>query len=274
MNANIPATLAKRQRRTSIVRPILSLCGLCLIFVSLLFIADGKSPVSKSLPGTRADAARILMIGDSLTVGTFGGVMHDYLVALYGTRNVAVYGSCGSSPEHWLRDEPPFVTKCGFRQQTPEETELIDFKNGRPPRRVPTPKVEDLVAKFRPNVVIVQLGTNWMDIVASPTRGKQLDFDSILDRLVNAIRSSRTVSRIIWITPPDSSHFTPRTQRTVERILKSAAARDHFETVISSRLTHYIPGKTGGDGVHYNEEAGTAWAHAVARQLGGKAILR
>ena len=274
MNENIPAMPANRFRRANIVRPLLSLCGLCLIFVSLLVIADGKSPVRKSFPGTRIDAARILMIGDSLTVGSFGAQMYEYLIALYGSKNVAVYGSCGSSPEHWLRDEPAFLTKCGFRQQTPEESELIDFKNGRPPPRVATPKVEDLVAKFRPNIVIVQLGTNWMDLVANPNRGRQLDYDSILDRFVTAIRSSRTVSQIIWITPPDSSHFDRRTQRTIERMLKDAADRDHFRTVVSSRLTHYIPGKTGGDGIHYNEEAGTAWAHAVARQIGGKAMIR
>lgn len=274
MNANIPAALAKRPRRASIVRAILSLCGLGLIFGSLLFIADGKSPATKLVPPEPVDTPRILMIGDSLTVGTFGGVMRDYLVALYGKRNVAVFGSCGSSPESWLRDEPPFVTKCGFRQQTPWDNVVIDFKNGRPPQRVSTPKVEDLVGRFRPDIVIVQLGTNWMDIVSNPSRSKPLDYDSILDRFVNAIRSSRTVSRIIWITPPDSSHFTSRTQRTVERLLRDASDRDHFQTVISSRLTHYIPGKTGGDGIHYNEEAGTAWAHAVTRQIGGKALIR
>ena len=215
------------------------------------------------------------MIGDSLTVGKFGEVMRDYLVALYGRRNVAVIASCGSAPEHWLRDEPPFVTKCGFRQQTPWDDRVIDFKNGRPPPRVLTPKVEELVAKFQPNIVIVQLGTNWMDTVASPNRSKPVDYDSVLDRFVKALRRGpTTVSRIIWITPPDSSHFNRRTQRTVERMLRDASDRDHFETVISSRITHYIPGKTGGDGIHYNAEAGTEWAHAVTRQLGGKVMVR
>ena len=274
MNENIPVMRARNHRRASIVRPILSLCGLGLIFLSLLFIADGKSAVRRSRPATRANAARVLMIGDSLTVGEFGEVMYQYLVALHGSANVALYASCGSSPENWLRDEPPFVTKCGFRQQTPDENDIIDFKNGRPPRHVVTPKVENLVAKFRPDVVIVQLGTNWMDIIASPSRTRQLDYNSILDRFVSAIRSSRTVSHIIWITPPDSSHFNRRTQRTVERMLRDASDRDHFQTIISSRLTHYIPGKTGGDGIHYNKDAGTDWAHAVARQIGGRAMVR
>jgi GDSL-like lipase/acylhydrolase family protein len=275
MKENIPATLAKRHLRAGIVRPILSLCGLCLIFGSLLLIADGKAPATKSIPAARTDVARVLMIGDSLTVGSFGGVMYEYLVALHGKGNVAVYGSCGSSPEHWLRGDPLFVTKCGYREQTPWENEVIDFKNGRPPPLIPTPKLEDLIAKFQPNVVIVQLGTNWMDRVASPNRGKQLDYDSILDRLVNAIRRGfGSATRIIWITPPDSSHFNRRTQRTVERMLKDAADRDHFQTIVSSRITHYVPGKTGGDGVHYNQDAGTAWAHAVARQIGGKAMIR
>ena len=32
-------------------------------------------------------------------------------------------------------------------------------------------------------------------------------------------------------------------------------------------MTHYLVGKTGGDGIHYNEQAGTEWAKRVARKL-------
>ena len=154
----------------------MSIVGLCLIFVSLLNVSSGKSRIAKPQPVTRAASPppRILMIGDSLTVGAFGGAMHDFLVAHYGVKNVAVYGSCGSSPEHWLRDEPRFVTKCGFRQQTFAGAIISTIsKMAARHHESLTPKLENLIAMHRPTVVIVQLGTNWMDRIADPKNDKQ-----------------------------------------------------------------------------------------------------
>ena len=34
----------------------------------------------------------------------------------------------------------------------------------------------------------------------------------------------------------------------------------------SHRFTQYVPGKTGGDGVHYNRESGEAWARRVINE--------
>jgi hypothetical protein len=212
---------------------------------------------------------RVLMIGDSLTVGSFGDVIHDFLVARYGNDSVAVYAVCGSSPQHWLRDEPPFIGKCGYRVQNALRNEVVDFKNGHAPPTVVTPKLEGLIRSHRPSIVILQLGTNWMDqIEAGGDAKKQAAYDAILDRIVAAIRDPSDSQRgIIWITPPDSARFSKATQRTVEELITSAAQRDHFEIIPSRKITKYIPGATGGDGVHYNKEASTAWAIRLTRYL-------
>ncbi len=109
---------------------------------------------SSSLPPRRT----ALYIGDSLSVGKFGELLHDYLVATFGSRNVALYASCGSSPENWLRAEPTFFTKCGYREQTPSRNMAIDSRTHQA-----TPKLDELVSRYRPTTAIVQLGTNWMD---------------------------------------------------------------------------------------------------------------
>jgi hypothetical protein len=86
----------------------------------------------------------------------------------------------------------------------PQGTELYDFHNGRRPRHVLTPKLEDLVKKYHPKMVIVQLGTNWMDGFVPNSRSEESHYGRILDNLVGAIRSEpKTVNQIIWITPPD-----------------------------------------------------------------------
>jgi hypothetical protein len=212
----------------------------------------------------------VLMVGDSLTVGEFGEALQAYLLQRFGNNNVALYASCGSSPEHWIRSGPEFVTKCGYREQTPQGTVLYDFQNGRRPQRALTPKLEDLVEKYRPKTVVVQLGTNWMDGFVANSRDDQSHYGKILDSFVAAIRSEpNTVNKIIWITPPDSSRYSRETQRDVKDLITDAARRNSFEIIDSSRLTHYVPGISGGDGVHYNSAGAKAWATQVTKELDG-----
>ena len=116
------------------------------------------------------------MVGDSLSVGKFGEVVQVHLAQKYP---VAAYASCGSSPEHWLSGEPDFITKCGYRQHTIDSDVFRDFVNGRPPRPTLTPKLAKLINRHKPTILIVQLGTNWMD--RSLTDEQMSDY---LDRFV------------------------------------------------------------------------------------------
>jgi hypothetical protein len=239
--------------------------GLGLTLVGLLMGAAVKTRT----PKVAAEPPRVLMVGDSLSVGKFGEVFDDYLIDTYGARNVAFYASCGSSPEHWLRSEPVFYTKCGYRERTPGRSVYVDFDHGRRPRQVATPKLEHLIAEYQPNILFVQLGTNWMDRLVSGNPSKEMEMRDYLDRFVAVARSQPgTAPQIIWIMPPDSSHFSKRVQGTVESIIRSGARKyRQFDVIPSRDLTHYVPGKTGGDGVHYNSESSTEWAGRVITRL-------
>ena len=216
----------------------------------------------------RAKSVPILMVGDSLTVGGFGEAVEAYLLQRFGSNNVALFACCGSSPEHWVRSGPDFITKCGYREQTPRSSVLYDFERGKRPRRVLTPKLENLVAKYHPRTVIVQLGTNWMDGMHSNPAKDESTYGEILDRFVAAIHSGPdTVRKIIWITPPDSSRYSRAVQTRVTNLIKTASRRHSFEIIDSSRLTHYVRGRSGGDGVHYNRSAAQEWANRVTREL-------
>jgi hypothetical protein len=213
-------------------------------------------------------AIRVLMVGDSMTVGGFGEAMQSYFLKRFGVNRFALYASCGSSPEHWMRSGPNFITKCGYRQQTPGSSILYDFQKGRPPQEVTTPKLEDLIATFHPATVIVQLGTNWMDGMEVDLATSQSTNSKILDRFVMAVKSvPNAVRGLIWITPPDSSHFSNEIQRITRDLIINAARRNSFEIIDSGRMTHYVPGKSGDDGVHYNSKAAKEWASRVEREL-------
>ena len=91
-----------------------------------------------------------------------------------------------------------------------------------------------------------------------------------LDQFVREARRG-SVEEIIWIAPPDSSRLR-KTQGKVHMLIRRAARRDGFQVVDSREVTHYVVGKTGGDGIHYNSEASEAWARKIQDDLDSKLL--
>ena len=210
----------------------------------------------------------VLMIGDSMSVGGFGDSFQTYLNRRYGSARWALYASCGSSPESWLRSEPDYVTKCGFKAITPKKTYYTDFNEHGKPTPTPTPKIETLLEFHQPSIVIVQLGTNWMDgLEHRDFNAERPKYTAIMDKFAAALKNAKSVKRVIWITPPDSSRYSVQTERNVDVILRAAAKQYGYSVVNSASMTHYIAGKTGGDGVHYRKEDAYAWAESVQQDL-------
>jgi len=202
---------------------------------------------------------KMLMIGDSLSVAGFGDAVREHLEHRIGRENVAFFASCGSSPENWLQNEPVFHTRCGYREKTPTTDVYRDYHNGRRPPAVATPKIETLIERYKPTIVIVQLGTNWMDQTLSDNQIRV-----VLERFVNAAHRG-SIRKMIWIGPPDSSKFS-KVQNRIYRLIQQSVWRSD-PVIDSRRFTRYLMGKTGGDGVHYNSESGEAWARRVIASI-------
>lgn len=255
MKPNTPSTHVK-SAWPKLLRSLLAFIAGIVGVGSFVLVASGKS---KSPPKTpeAAPVPGILMVGDSLSVGRFGEVVQNHLARKYP---VAAYAYCGSSPENWLSAEPDFVTKCGYRQHTASSDVLRDFVNGKPPRPGVTPKLSKLINRHKPTILIVQLGTNWMDrsLTAEQMSG-------YLDQFVREARRG-SVQEIIWIAPPDSARLR-KMQGKVHALIRRASIRDGFQVVDSREVTHYVMGKTGGDGIHYNSEASEAWARKIQDDL-------
>ena len=254
-------TLSMRIRKWS---PLVQAALLPLAFVigvgSFVLVASGTQKTSRDRSAPEGSPPSILMVGDSLSVGKFGEVVQGHLAQKYP---VSAYASCGSSPEHWLTGEPDFITKCGYRAHTIDSNVFRDFVNGRPPRPTLTPKLTKLINKHKPTILIVQLGTNWMDRNLSDAQ-----MSGYLDRFIKEARRG-SVQEVIWIAPPDSSRLR-RTQGKVHGLIRQASKRDGFQVIDSREVTRYVVGKTGGDGIHYNSEASEAWARKIQGDLDSK----
>lgn len=210
---------------------------------------------------------KVMLIGDSLSVGPFGRALESGLVARFGRDNVCVFASCGSSPEDWLPGKPVFTTNCGYRQTTPGGSFSREYQNGKRPPPVRTPKLSRIFAEWRPQLLIVQLGTNWMDRLAAADR---LDARPYRRNIRDFVREARRHSDpvIVWVMPPDSSKYPLRVHEAVERWIREESIPSRFRTIDSRLLTApYREGKTGGDGVHYGDAAGRRWARRVLGQI-------
>ena len=223
------------------------------------------SPAWATAARPSAQPVKVLLIGDSLSFGTFGETLEGLLRRQYGAANICVYASCGSSPEHWIKDGPLFMTPCGYRESTPRGTWKEDFSKGQRPRPVPTPKIPDILAKFSPHTVVVQLGTNWMDGLSSASVEHSEKYKGYVRQFIKELRvGSSPPKRIVWILPPDASKYSQGVKEMVDRWITECAREAGFSTIVSRRITGtYQPGKTGGDGVHYGDSAAEQWAKMV-----------
>jgi hypothetical protein len=119
-----------------------------------------------------------------------------------------------------------------------------------------TPKIESLLREFKPTIVFVQQGTNWMDRPLGDDRIR-----SILERFISTVHRNAQC-KIIWIAPPDSSRFR-KVQGRIYTLIQQTHRRNDY-VIDSRRLTRsYVVGKTGGDGIHYRSEAAAQWADRI-----------
>lgn len=226
------------------------------------------SPFSFFGSSARSGGAQpILWIGDSLSVGKFGDYLQSYLLRFRPASKLCIYASCGSSPENWLPDTKVFVSPCGFRFLSGDRRLLTKYQNGRKPTPTGTPKLNQIYARFKPRIVIVQQGTNWMDSLLKDPDPGGVEHKAIIRKFVQQLRAAGDV-QLVWILPYDASKYPAWVKDSVDRWIKECAKEMGFQTINSRSMTsRYVVGKSGNDGVHLSEEASREWALAVIKNL-------
>ena len=206
---------------------------------------DSSGPLLKQ--GTK-----VLIIGDSHTVGIYGQEM-DKLARSTGA-TVQTYGVAGSSPSWWFSGTK---TKCGFYSNDAEGHK----KTAGMGDATPTPNIKELIAKAKPDVVIVSLGAN---MIASP----ETSVTSTTKKMADAIEQSG--AKLVWVGPPKhrKNQENPQQLTNLYNELQSALPKD--AKFIDSRPYTYYP-KTGGDGIHFWGKEGMQiaknWANQVFNQI-------
>lgn len=193
---------------------------------------------------TMASASSTLLIGDSHSVGAFGKTLDSHLRA-DKTREVRTVASCGSIIRWFYTGAP---TPCGFLQidSAGKVTEAL---------KSPTPLLSGLLAESKPDLIIVELGANYM--VGYPDATLIRD----VDQLLNDIDS--TGAKCLWVSPPDSRKYREERKLLVARLEKLVSSRCQWFD--SLQFTRYPD--TGGDGVHYSTSSMIPIAKEWASQV-------
>ncbi len=216
---------------------------MALRWMILCFLLTATASMAQAL-----DPRNILFIGDSHATQTFGLTMDKQLRAHYGDATVLSYASCGSRASSWLNDHR---THCGYRH-------ILPGGEGHETRRYPTPRMADLLSKYRPAITIVSLGANHMG-------QSQERFVGEVRALALLIRDGG--SQCLWVGPP------PCRGNPHPRGLSRAGIQDLLSIVLADLCTvidssHYVRyPSSGGDGIHFDG----AYAHGVPR---GRSLAR
>lgn len=195
-----------------------------------------------SLISFNLNAATVLFIGDSHSVGPFGWALDQHLRD--AQHSVATYASCGSIPKWWTTGQK---TTCGYFSRDLKGTKVSLNTS-------PTPLMDNLLRDIKPDVVVMEFGGNY---VKTPS-------DDFVIKDIKAIVAKVKASgaACFWITNPDSRNFRSEIPRIL-RLTKEAVGEDCpiFE---SFKVTRYP--ETGGDGVHYWNTLGTPIAKDWAKK--------
>ncbi len=235
--------------------------------------------LSLALLPARAWSARILILGDSLSVPSgigFGNRLdHDLRKKGHQPTTLA---SCGSAPTSYRDDTATYKTRCGYLKRSADGSETyLPYEKIRKTKGVATPKLQDLVHEARPELTIIQQGTNLFRLILDhPTDGKSRVASEVKSLLLN-LHHRAPQTGCLWISPPKLSQYygssggmiavTSQHQQAMidgirQGIAQAAAVTGKQCPIHDSRPQTEPP---GGDGIHHGRAQQTeAWVREAA----------
>lgn len=209
--------------------------------VSLVEPAEDKPKITA---GTK-----VLILGDSQTVGPYGKSIDELARATGAT--VSTHASWGASAS-WFVNGTDTYKYWKHDSAGQDETRM----------NTPTPKLNDLLAAERPDVVIVTLGGNMIASNAS-----QADVTLQVSQIGNAVSASG--AQLVWVGPPKYDPKTRSPEKVAEFYQKLGNIVPEFGTLIDSRP--HVQEYAGTDGLHYSgakgEKIAREWARGVFQEI-------
>ena len=236
------------------------------------------SEASVAPPATAASpqGVSVLILGDSLALCGFGKRLDERFRQNPRVKATYTYIACGTNPLSWLKERPytNIKTHCGFVSiesngsgRPRELQDVYGMKRGHVPIPHAVPKLEDLVVSLRPDILIMQTGTNLFDLfpdhkTVSPNRHGPALRSYLAPFITKAAQSPSTLRKVYWVSPPTSGRVSKEIQDFVLGQIRSDIG--NVATIIDSRtLVSYPYRHMEPDKEHFIGEDMDLWADKV-----------
>jgi len=218
----------------------------------------------------------VLFLGDSLSLCGFGKRLDERFRQMPGVKSVYTYMCCATHPLSWLK-APPYSnvkTRCGYWsiESVPDSAQpksiedVYGMRRGSVPKVHPVPKLDDLLTRIHPDVLIMQTGGNLFDLFPDHKTVRSEDTAElrkfVFPFISKAISRESPVKKIYWVAPPISGRVSQHVQDFVVEQVKGYFGP--AATVIDSRsLIAYPYHHMERDREHFIGEDMDEWADKV-----------
>ena len=230
------------------------------IFFSLTIWFSGAQSLACQ-NSTSAD--RVIYIGDSHTVGTFGQRLEKNLETVLGKVPVKRYGVVGSAAQHWNQKDNSTIRKLSIGYYCDGD----GLVNGKAQKDFPTPS--QLFQGAEPTVVIA-LGTN--DLYSKCNVSDKTEQMAAVKELLAQLRAK---SKCLWVGPTEQPATgviakkcgQPRIKTFIDNLKETVRARCTYidSREIKSKGKAILPNRS--DNLHYSGELANHWADSVAVKI-------
>lgn len=208
-----------------------------------------------------AKSSRILYLGDSLSIGAFGRTFDHSLRSSGFQVHTVVAG--GASPYYWLKNYQSLPCTIGFWEKSPSSERRLGYVRA-------VPKLEDLIARHKPNVVVVQTGINLYATLRSKRRTKQenvTEVTSLIEQMCYSIAKAGATS--YWVLPPHSheERYSRELQMELASIMRGVVKKYEGEVFESQKVTKFVDPYPATDGIHYGPTEARGWAEKVSQHF-------
>jgi hypothetical protein len=239
-----------------------------LVLVLIIPSAFAQQPTQEGI--------NVLVLGDSLALCGFGKRLDERFRESPLTKATYTYLTCGTNPLSFLKERPytNIGTHCGYVSMESlgggmmrEVNDVYGQTRGHIPGSHPVPKIEDLLVKFQPDILIMQTGTNLFDLfpdhkTVHPSRHGPALRSYFVPFISKAIKSPSTLKKIYWVASPTSGRVSKEIQDFV--LQQARADMGHVATVIDSRtLVAYPYRHMEPDKEHFLGDEMDQWADKV-----------
>jgi hypothetical protein len=194
--------------------------------ISIKFGTLGGESNSTAPKTANTATYRVLVLGDSLGLCGFGKALDSKLRQNENVSLVATYMACGTIPSSWLKIGPysSAKTACGYwsietraGSSPAENKDTYGMTAGHKPASHPVPKIEALLERYNPDILVMQNGTNLLSLFSDgstviPSRHDQQLRSHLAPFLKCVTNPSCSLKKIYWVAPPVSGRYSKEAQ--------------------------------------------------------------